>query len=94
MSDMPKQVFDALKVILNEFGDCDLEPRLEYFAGYDDDSDERECGRQLLRAFSLVQAWSNNPALTEGDIRASLEESDSDWHEYWEARVQEESANV
>jgi hypothetical protein len=33
---MPTQVFDALKVILDEFGDCDLGPRLSRFAKGDD----------------------------------------------------------
>jgi hypothetical protein len=75
---MPKQVYDALKVILDEFGENDLEPRLDWFAGQD-------FGRQLLRAFNLVQAWSSNPALTADDIRDCLKEADDDWKQEWQA---------
>jgi hypothetical protein len=83
MTDMPKQVFDALKVILDEFGDCDLPERLKYYAGeypdLDNPGEAFELGRQPLRAFNLVRAWSIIPAITEDDIRDSFEESDSDW---------------
>jgi hypothetical protein len=71
---MPKQVFDALKVILDEFGNNDLEPRLEWFA-------DLEQGRQLLRAFNLVEDWHNEPSMTPDDIRDSLEYSDQQWEE-------------
>jgi hypothetical protein len=78
---MPKQVFDALKVILDEFGNCDLDPRLAYFAyEHDHDPEEgRELGRQLLRSFSLVRAWSEKPTMTPDDIRNSLEQSERHW---------------
>jgi len=74
---MPKQVFDALRVILDEFGDNDLIPRLEHFA-----AEEPEEGRQLLRAFNLVEAWSKcygKRILAPDDIRDCLEESDDEW---------------
>jgi hypothetical protein len=85
---MPKQVFDALKVILDEFGHNDLEPRLDWFAGIDDD---RELGRKLLRAFDLVAAWHVHPNMDADDIRDSLEQSDSDWEsDYLDDANQEE----
>jgi hypothetical protein len=77
---MPKQVFDALKVVLSEFGDNDMGPRLDHFSNGDDSEQER--GRQLLRAFDLVEAWSNDPTMTPDDIRDSLEGSDNWWKEY------------
>jgi hypothetical protein len=74
---MSTQVFDALKVILDEFGNCDLGPRLDHFSNGDDSEQER--GRQLHCAFSLVRAWSNDPTMTPDDIRDSLEASDEWW---------------
>jgi hypothetical protein len=76
---MPEQVFDALKVILDEFGDCDLEPRLDWLAG-----DDHEFGRQLLRAFNLVEAWHVHPNMNADDIRDCLEGADDDWEERME----------
>jgi hypothetical protein len=74
---MPEQVFDALKAVLAEFGEANLDLRLDWFAKGDDH--EREMGRQLLRAFQLVENWHNNPAMTSDGIRKSLEQSDNEW---------------
>ena len=71
---MPKQVFDALKVILNELGDCDYRRSLDFFG------DPGE-GRQVLRALDLVEAWSTNHAMTPDDIRDSFAASDQRWEE-------------
>jgi hypothetical protein len=84
---MPNQVFDALKVILDEFGDTDLPPRLRYYAEeYPDDPDNpgegSERGRQLLRAFNLVTRWHVHPNMDADDIRDSLEDSDGWWKGY------------
>jgi hypothetical protein len=76
---MPEQVYDALKVILDELAEADLWPRLDHFAK--GDAREREQGRQLLRAFVLVQEWHYDPAMTPDDIYMSLERSDDDWAE-------------
>jgi hypothetical protein len=83
---MPKQVFDALKVILDEFGNCDLCPRLDYYAGECPDDGADEQGRQLLRAFNLVSAWHYSPTMGPDDIRDSLEDSDSWWKGWWVKR--------
>ena len=74
---MPKQVFDALKVILNELGDCDYRSSLEWHVNVGDPGE----GRQVLRALDLVEAWSNNPVMTPDDIRDSFKASDQQWEE-------------
>jgi hypothetical protein len=80
---VPMEVFDAIGVILDEFGNTDLEPRLRYYAyEHDHDPEEgRELGRQLLRAFDLVSAWRILP-MNPSDIRHSFENSDHKW-ELW-----------
>jgi hypothetical protein len=74
---MPKQVFDALKTILNELGNCDFRSSLEWFVNVGNPGQ----GRQLLRALDLVEAWSNNPVMTPDDIRDSFKASDQQWEE-------------
>jgi hypothetical protein len=76
---MPEQVYDALRVFLNEF-ECDLEPRLNYFAKGDDS--HQEYGRQILRAFDLVATWWSRPNMDPDEIRKSLEYSDWQWGEW------------
>ena len=56
---MPKQVFDALKVILNDL-DRDIEDNLDYFAR-DGDSEQQEYGRQLQSAFRLLVRGTTTP---------------------------------
>ena len=84
---MPEQVFDALDVILDAF---DVESRLDYFAKGDDP--ELEQGRQLLRAFRLVDRWCGGwiagRAMTSEDICRSLKESDAEW----DARIKQAKA--
>ena len=76
---MPKQVFDALKVILNDLG-RDIEDSLNYFAR-EGDFELQEYGRQLQSAFRLLVAWHNDPTMTPDDIRGWLEDSDYWWKE-------------
>jgi hypothetical protein len=56
-----RRVLAALGMVLDEFGGCDLEPRLKYFAGHDGDDDHdkelRAQGRRLGRAWNVVEAW-------------------------------------
>ena len=73
---MPKQVFDALKVVLNELGDCDYRSSLEWHVNVDPGE-----GRQVLRALDLVEAWSTNHAMTPDDIRDSFAASDQRWEQ-------------
>jgi hypothetical protein len=87
MTEMPKEVYDALEVVLKKFADTGLMPRLRFFAGqYSDDLE----GRQLLRAFELVERWMSrsrqNRAMTPEDIRGSLELSDAEW-ERWRSEA-------
>jgi hypothetical protein len=83
-----RQVFDALDTVLGEFGECDLRPRLRYLAE-DNDPELLKQGRELLRAFDLLQAWSNKHALTPDDVRKSFEQSDLDWECNFETEDQE-----
>jgi hypothetical protein len=83
-----RQIFDALDTVLGEFGECDLRPRLRYLAE-DNDPELLKQGRELLRAFDLLQAWSNKHALTPDDVRKSFEQSDLDWECNFETEDQE-----
>jgi hypothetical protein len=47
------EFLDALECILEEFGRCDLEPRLDYFRDEGDD-DAADC---LEQSFALVEKW-------------------------------------
>jgi hypothetical protein len=74
---MPKEVFDALKVILD---DLSIEDSLDFFAR-EGDSEQQEYGRQLQRAFRLLVAWHDDPTMTPDLIRGCLEDSDYWWRE-------------
>jgi hypothetical protein len=54
---MSGKVFKALLVVLEEFGNVDLCPRLDYFAGEDEEG--QEMGRQLEAAWVIVESWVN-----------------------------------
>jgi hypothetical protein len=58
IDEMPREVRDALGVILEEFGECDLESRLSHLAE-SDCSDDNELGKQLERDWKLVEDWYN-----------------------------------
>ena len=77
---MPEQVYDALKVILDEFVAADLGPRLRHLS--DGGASELERGRRLLRAFDLAEAWHYDPNLTPDDIRVCLAQADDMWGEW------------
>jgi hypothetical protein len=88
--EMPKAVHDALVRILNEFGDCDLHPRLEYFMSesmgckVEDIGEYQQRGRDLLRAFNLVEQWSElygKEEMTPEEIAESIKDSDEHWKE-------------
>jgi hypothetical protein len=59
MTEMPKEVLDALAHVLQEFGDCDLEERLQAFEqDYADGADDaRRRGDELAWAWSCVVDW-------------------------------------
>jgi hypothetical protein len=58
---MPKQVFDALGVILDSTGHRDFLSRPNYCS--------------LLCAFGLLAEWHNDPTMTLDDIRERLAEA-------------------
>jgi hypothetical protein len=53
---MTEEVHHALAVILEEFGDCDLGPRLDYYEE-SDEPDYNEKGKELDRCWNLVVDW-------------------------------------
>jgi hypothetical protein len=84
---MPKQVFHALKVVLDEVN-RDIEDALDFWAK-ECGPETKEYGHQLTRALRLVVAWYDYPTMmTPDDIRDSLEESDRQWNE----RTKQEAA--
>jgi hypothetical protein len=50
---MPKKVHAALGVLLEEFGEADLEPRLKYFRQEGDD----KSAQKLEDSFKIVTNW-------------------------------------
>jgi hypothetical protein len=71
---MSKEVHEALGLLLDEFGDCDLQPRLEYYA-----DEDRECGRELAAAWTLVETWHNGGDL---DPKAIKRDTTKCWEVY------------
>lgn len=71
---MPKRVHAALAVVLDEFGNCDLHPRLGHFA----EEDLPEEGRKLLRAWNIVETWHNGGVLDYATIEAEADKQFSD----------------
>jgi hypothetical protein len=87
---MPKDVFYAIKVILDEFGGSALGPRLSRLAH--GGRSKQEAGYLLLRAFDLVEAWCYDPAMTPDDIRMTLAQSGAIWNEWLEDAGQGKAA--
>ena len=79
--EMSKEVYEALKHILEDFG-WNLHPRLKKLADHEDIHQE---GRDLHRAFTLVQTWADHYAdgavLTPEDIKDIGTDADAEFTE-------------
>ncbi len=71
---MPPQVQAALTVLLQEFGENDLHPRLKHFLGGDDEDAAR--GRELAKAWVLVETWlrGNEDDVAPENIKAQVDD--------------------
>jgi hypothetical protein len=75
---MPAEVVTALKIVLDHCSkDCFARGELDSLARLN-----REHGRNLLRALSLVEDWCVRPDMGPDAIRDSLAQSDRWWEEW------------
>jgi hypothetical protein len=59
-----EKLIEAINIVLDEFGSCDLTPWLDYY----EQEDPKE-GRRLLRAWRRVEKWTNAHAAAFADER-------------------------